>query len=343
MNYLRMIFWVLFLFSGLIGEEYKIEFIRTIGDESRDYTFFRLSSGVFSENMDVYVGDQSGYFIAKYDRDGKFVKKIGQKGSGPGDFENIRHLAIYKEKLYVFDHANTRIVELDLDLNIKNYIKLPGRFFRYCFPITDTLFLGDFFALVKDEGRIGIVNRNGVRTSDFFNTTSIGTDFNWQDRTKILRLASTGSLIMDISPEKDRVLISFLTPDNPIQFFIYSVKGELLSNFSYKADNRFRFPGHLLESKSSAPQTFHFLQVDSVFFYKSNYVAFCREVNHNNKKYESEDFGLIFDKAGKLLQRIELDKDKKMWFFDLSEDGYLIGTDQDADIAKLYIYRVEMK
>lgn len=343
MNYLRMIFLILFLFSGLIGKEYKIEFIRAIGDESKDYIFFGLSSGVVSKSMDIYVGDQSGYFIAKYDREGKFIKKIGQKGSGPGDFGNIRHLDIFQDKLYVFDHANTRIVELDLDLNILNYIKLTGKFFRYSFPIKDNLFLGDFFSLVKDEGRIGIVDRKGVRTKTFFNNTSIGTDFNWQDRTKILRLASTGSLILDISPERDKVLISFLTPDNPVQFFLYSVKGELLKNFNYKADKKFHFPEHYLKANSPVPRLFHFLEVDSVFFYKSNYIAFCREVTCNDNKYESEDFGLIFDNAGNLLQRLEMDKDKKMWFFDLSEDGYLMGTGLDADIAQLFIYRITMK
>jgi len=101
------------------------------------------------------------------------------------------------------------------------------------------------------------------------------------------------------------------------------------------------FQEHSLDRQKPAPNKYHYLQVTSVFFHKRNYIAFYKECTYVEKKHMSQDFCLIFDENGNVLQRIEFLKDKNMAFFDLSKDGYLIGTDRDAEMAKIFIYRLE--
>lgn len=323
---------------NLAAIEYKIDFVKAIGDDRQDYTFFKINSIIMAENnKDIYIADLAGHFIARYNWDGKFIKRIGQQGGGPGDFGIINSLDIYKNKLYVLDYENVRIVEMDPDLNNLNYIKLQSKFFRYCFPIDDTRFIGDHFSISKDKGRISIVNRDGDLTFHFFDKLPLTLNLN--DR-KIVFLSGLITLTMNLSPERDKVLVSFYRPNNPIDFYVYNLKGELIKQFNYKADEKFRFPSHLMNSREPVPEKYFSLNVNSVFFYKDNYIAFYSEVSHLSEKEEkSEDFCLIFNSSGEAIQKIKLDKN--IFVFNLSSEGYLLGSELDADISKVFIYQLK--
>jgi len=284
MKYLSILAFIFLFAIGLAATEYKIDFVKSIGDEREDYTFFKINSIVMADNSkDIYVADLAGHFIAKYNWDGKFIKRIGQKGSGPGDFGIISSLSIYKNKLYVYDYENTRITEMGLDL------------------------------------------------------TNIQMDF--KDR-RIRYLGALASLTMNLSPERDKLAISFFRPNNPVDFYVYNIRGEALKQFSYKADNKFRFPEHLLNLMEPVPATYYSLTVDSVFPYKNNYIVFYSEVSHLSEKDEKADaFCLIFNSSGELIQKIKIDE--KLYFFHLSNEGYLLGSQLDADIGKVFIYQLK--
>ncbi|HJT89590.1 MAG TPA: peptidyl-alpha-hydroxyglycine alpha-amidating lyase family protein [Bryobacteraceae bacterium] len=70
---------------------------------------------------DIFVADGLGNArIAKFDKDGKFIKSWGKKGTAPGEFANIRSIAVDAEgNVYAADGGNKRVEVFDNDGNFK--------------------------------------------------------------------------------------------------------------------------------------------------------------------------------------------------------------------------------
>jgi sugar lactone lactonase YvrE len=81
--------------------------------------FYQPNDVVVAPNGDIFVGEGHGGAnsrILKFSKDGKFIKSIGKKGSGPGEFDQPHALAIdSKGRLIVGDRGNNRIQILDQD------------------------------------------------------------------------------------------------------------------------------------------------------------------------------------------------------------------------------------
>jgi sugar lactone lactonase YvrE len=57
----------------------------------------------------LYVADTLAHQIKVFDVTGRLVKRIGQRGEGPGEFNYPTHLALAKDGLVVSDTMNARI------------------------------------------------------------------------------------------------------------------------------------------------------------------------------------------------------------------------------------------
>jgi len=70
---------------------------------------------------DIFVADGLGNArIAKFDKDGKFIKSWGKKGTADGEFANVRSLAVDAQgNVYAADGGNKRIQVFDNDGNFK--------------------------------------------------------------------------------------------------------------------------------------------------------------------------------------------------------------------------------
>jgi DNA-binding beta-propeller fold protein YncE len=79
---------------------------------------------------DIFISD--GYVnsrVAKYDKDGNWVKSWGERGTGPGQFNTVHSIASdVNGTLYVADRANRRIQVFDTDGNFKREIKIDVPF-----------------------------------------------------------------------------------------------------------------------------------------------------------------------------------------------------------------------
>jgi DNA-binding beta-propeller fold protein YncE len=80
------------------------------------------SSVLIAPNGDIFVGDGHGgdtnSRIVKFDKNGKFIKTWGKKGSAPGEFDTPHALAMdSRGRLYVGDRNNNRIQIFDQDGN----------------------------------------------------------------------------------------------------------------------------------------------------------------------------------------------------------------------------------
>jgi sugar lactone lactonase YvrE len=88
------------------------------GAAAPDY-FYQPNDVVVAPNGDIFVGEGHGGAnsrILKFSKDGKFIKSIGKKGTGPGEFDQPHALAFdSKGRLIVGDRGNNRVQILDQD------------------------------------------------------------------------------------------------------------------------------------------------------------------------------------------------------------------------------------
>ncbi len=71
----------------------NIEFEETLSIGKEDGKDYEILSGGYlsvsaSDNGDIYIYDGKQYRLLKFDKDGKFIWKIGRKGEGPKEFKN---------------------------------------------------------------------------------------------------------------------------------------------------------------------------------------------------------------------------------------------------------------
>jgi DNA-binding beta-propeller fold protein YncE len=83
-------------------------------------TFNMPSDVIVAPDGDIFVADghggDSNNRIVKFDRNGKYIKEWGKKGTGPGEFDIPHALAFdSKGRLYVGDRNNNRIQIFDQD------------------------------------------------------------------------------------------------------------------------------------------------------------------------------------------------------------------------------------
>ena len=82
----------------------------------------------------MFVADGYGNSrVAKYDKDGNFVKAWGERGTRPGDFNTPHSLVVdNNDVVYVADRGNSRIQTFDTEGNLKNVWNLPTAPWALC-------------------------------------------------------------------------------------------------------------------------------------------------------------------------------------------------------------------
>lgn len=88
----------------------------TIGvqDSHEQYAFAQIGDIAINSEGTIYVSDMIDHCIKAFDSNGNYIKTIGQKGQGPGEFSGPINVEIGpQDKIYVMDAWNKRVVTLD--------------------------------------------------------------------------------------------------------------------------------------------------------------------------------------------------------------------------------------
>ena len=99
-------------YAPLWGDESRsaglaLEFVRKIGEleeEDENYLMYDILDICLDKEGNLYVVDNDNTRIQVFDNSGKYLKTIGRKGQGPGEFESPAYIDIDRNGvIYVFD------------------------------------------------------------------------------------------------------------------------------------------------------------------------------------------------------------------------------------------------
>ena len=155
-------------------------------------SFNRTADVTWDRAGNIFVADGVGKTtgnarVAKFDKDGHFIKSWGSRGSDPGQFNSIRGIVIDAQgNLYVADAGNQRIQVFDGDGNVKAQIAnigvpsalciTPGPH-QYLYSSNsndpETLDNGEIYKLELDGRIVGKFGRAGKLPKEFGMVNSI--------------------------------------------------------------------------------------------------------------------------------------------------------------------------
>jgi DNA-binding beta-propeller fold protein YncE len=137
----------------------------------------------------IFVADGLGNArIAKFDKEGKFIKSWGKKGTAPGEFANVRSIAVDAQgNVYAADGGNKRVEVFDNDGNFKTAFTNVGNAQALCItkgtnpvlfasnsnPPDDIDRDGEIYKMNLDGTMIGKFGRAGKLPKEFGTVNAI--------------------------------------------------------------------------------------------------------------------------------------------------------------------------
>ena len=119
----------------------------------------------------IYVADGVGNArIAKFDKDGKFVKSWGKKGTATGEFANVRSIVLDAQgNVYAADGGNKRVQVFDSDGNFKTSFTNVGNAQALCITKKQVLYVSNSNPPedIDHDGEIYRMGLDGTITGKF--------------------------------------------------------------------------------------------------------------------------------------------------------------------------------
>lgn len=121
--------------------EGRIEMLRSVGEnEEAEFEYLLGLPVSVCEGPDgsLYVADRTSMDIRQFDRDGRYVRTIGSRGRGPGEFTRLLNIYTSDDRtsLFVLDGENRRISRFDTE---SGELRSTATFSSYGRPAMDIL------------------------------------------------------------------------------------------------------------------------------------------------------------------------------------------------------------
>jgi hypothetical protein len=88
--------------------------------------FSRISQVDIDRDANVYVGEGLDRQIRVYDERGQLLRRIGGRGSGPGEFEGMPRFGVVGDTLWAYDQTARRITLFGRDGTLLGTARAPG-------------------------------------------------------------------------------------------------------------------------------------------------------------------------------------------------------------------------
>jgi hypothetical protein len=218
-----------------------LEELFTIGLEKDNSKYF------LSNVIDVKLDNQGNFYlfdmqckIIVFDKQGKYLRQFGQKGKGPGDFEQYTYFAVSSDnKIILNDSDNNRFCFLDLNGKYLNGANYNGRFSQLQLDSKDNLYVNSADngkQVVSEKMHYVPITEKISKYSKKSNSFSIIGSFPGSQMlmaskgTQFVMSGIKNEFIWKISP-KDILLTGFA---DSYLFSIYSLDGKLIKKFGRK-------------------------------------------------------------------------------------------------------------
>lgn len=202
----------------------------TIGVSEGDEHYMFGESVFFNtdEKGNFYVTDWDRKRILMYDPKGKYLRTIGRKGQGPGEFQNISIARFDKEgHIYVTDISNRRISFFDADGNFLRQINMPAIFENLHMNSRGHLISSRTMRMDTESGMgfkiaYGVFDENFKLISEFYSRIS---DFKPPEGRDMTSMAKFTARILSSIAYQPRPV--YVVADNDLIFFGFPDKYEI--------------------------------------------------------------------------------------------------------------------
>jgi hypothetical protein len=258
-NIFLLFLFMLFGCDGKKNEQKNGLILETIKTINLNYSFSKIidmtidSSGNF-----IFVDGYPSNEVLVLSQSGEFIKKIGQKGRGPGEYSDPSGIAVNKSgDIYVADYLNNRINIYDKKYQYKFEIKIKNRI-KHNIHINRKneiyMYEGYFFGPKKDENTIFKYDLKGNEIISFAPLS--------EEVKKINFITVKNGMTID---EEDNIY-----EINPVYYRIrkYNADGKLLKTFAKASNSSFS----LNVSKPTAINGPYYLKSGFIVIQIRNYI-----------------------------------------------------------------------
>ncbi len=104
----------------------ELEHIFTLGNQTdENYLFYRAMDVKVDSHDNIYVLDSGNFRIQVFNPDGKYLRTIGRRGQGPGEFSNFIYNFDISEKDYLYVRSGEFITRFTSDGQYDARISIP--------------------------------------------------------------------------------------------------------------------------------------------------------------------------------------------------------------------------
>ena len=84
---------------------------------SNDSILRDIDQMIVDKNGNIFIKDSRGMALQQYAPDGKFIRQIGKRGNGPGEYTHIDGIDIDRDRIYINDDGKGVVMPYDAEGN----------------------------------------------------------------------------------------------------------------------------------------------------------------------------------------------------------------------------------